>query len=243
MERRPLDGAEQPDRRPDRAADRRTRSRRAPRRQHEREPVQDHGRRGPAATGPQGARRGAVHLPHRRLHHGRGRRPDGAGAALVRPGRPPGRGRRRRGAAQPDPRRLPHRRDVRHGHDHRRGAGARRAGAVGPVPLDRRGARRPHRGRCGPGGGLHLQVPQRRPRLPRLPLGRAPAPGHCPAADHRLDGPRGAVRDGARLRRRRGHRQLRVGHPAGARPVGARGSARGVRRGQRARAEDAGRSS
>ena len=60
------------------------------------------------------------------------------------------------------------------------------------------------------------------------------APGRRPAADHRLDGPRGAVRDGARLRRRRGHRQLRLRHPAGARPVSARGSTRGVRRGQRA---------
>ena len=234
---------EQPGRRPDRAADRRTRSRRAPRRQHEREPVQDDGRRCSTATRSPRPRGGAVHLPHRRLHHGRGRGADGAGAALVRPGRPPGLGRRRRGAAQPHPRRLPHRRDVRHGHDHRRGAGARRPGAVGPVPLDRRGARRPHRSRCGPGGGLHLQVPQRRPRLPGLPLGRAPAPGHCPAADHRLDGPRGAVRDGARLRGRRGHRQLRVRHPAGARPVGAGGSARGVRVGERARPQDAAHSS
>ena len=97
---------------------------------------------------------------------------------------------------------------------------------------------RPHRGGRGPGSGLHLQVPQRRSRLPRVPLGRARAPGRRPAADHRLDGPRGTVRDGARLRRGRGHRQLRVRHPAGARALGAGGSARGVRVGERARAQD-----
>ena len=61
--------------------------------------------------------------------------------------------------------------------DHGRRARARCPGAVGPVPLRRRGAGRPDRRGRRPGGGVHLQVPQRRPRLPRVPLGGPGAPG------------------------------------------------------------------
>ena len=61
------------------------------------------------------------------------------------------------------------------------------------------------------------------------------APGHGPPTDHRVDGPPGAVRDGARLRARRRHRQLRVRHPAGAGPLDPRGRARVVRRRQHGR--------
>ena len=63
----------------------------------------------------------------------------------MRPGRPAGLGRRGRRAAEPDPRRLPHRRDVRHGRHHRGRPRARCPDAVGPVPLGRRRAGRPDR--------------------------------------------------------------------------------------------------
>ena len=150
----------------------------------------------------------------------------------MRPGGPARRGRRRRRAAHPDPRGLPHRRDVRPG---RRsppaptpparscsGTCATRPGAV-PVDLTAAGRR--------PRGGLHLQVPQRRPRLPRVHLGRTR--DTRPTCDQPITGwmgHAGAVRDGPRLRAGDGHRPLRVRHPAGARPVGARGRPRGVRR-------------
>ena len=61
------------------------------------------------------------------------------------------------------------------------------AGAVPVVPG--RGGRG-HRGR------LHLQVPQRRPRLPRLLLGAPAPPGRVGPADHRLVRARPAVRHG-----------------------------------------------
>ena len=113
---------------------------------------------------------------------------------------------------------------------------ARRAGAVGPVPLDRRRPGRPHRRRRRPRGRLHLQVPQRRPRLPRLPLGRArgtrPTPGSRSPAGW-------ATRSRSRWRATTtpptGIGSFGVGHPAGARALGARGRARGLRRGRRRR--------
>ena len=53
----------------------------------------------------------------------------------------------------------------------------RRAGALGPVPLRGRGARRPRRVGRRPRRRLHLQVPQRRPRLPGLRLRQRAPPG------------------------------------------------------------------
>ena len=55
------------------------------------------------------------------------------------------------------------------------------------------------------------------------------APGLGEAADHRLDRAPDAVRDGARLRARRGDRRLRLRHPAGAGPVGDRDPSSGSR--------------
>ena len=115
--------------------------------------------------------------------------------------------------------------------DHRRRPGARRAGAVGPVPLDRRGAGRPDRRGRRPRGGLHLQVPQRRARLPRVPLGRARST-RPPRASRSPGGwgtpPRSRWR--ATTSPPAGIGSFASGTPPGARPLGARGRARGLRR-------------
>ena len=69
-----VDGAQPADRGPDRTADRGLPRRRTPRRQHQRQPVQDHRGRGPAAAGPARAGGGADDVPDRRLHHRRASR-------------------------------------------------------------------------------------------------------------------------------------------------------------------------
>ncbi len=156
--------------------------------------------------GPARDRGGAVDVPHRRLRRA-GRRPADRGRApLVRPRRPAGLGRRRRRSPRAHARRLPHRGDVRPARHHRRRARTRRPRAVGPVPLRGRRTGGPDRGRRRPRRRLHVQVPQRRARLPRLHLDRAAAAGRRRPADHGLDGPCPPVRDGARLRAAARHR-------------------------------------
>ncbi len=57
----------------------------------------------------------------------------------------------------------------------------------------------PQRRRRGPGGRLRLQVPERRPRSPGLPVRRRTPPGGDQEPPHRLDGPRRTVRIRRRL--------------------------------------------
>ena len=161
-------------------------------------------------------RAGADDLPHRRLRRG-GRRPAARpGVALVRPGRPGRLPRRRRRAAGADPRRLPDRRDVRPARAHRRRARGGRAGALGPVPLGRRRPVGLQAADADIAVGLHLQVPQRRPRLPRLRLGAPPPPGRVSTSRSPAgSGTRGRSPWSATSRRSTGSR----GWPSGTPPV------------------------
>ena len=134
----------------------------------------------------------------------RAQRPRAAPGRPARAGRPPARTAALRGRS----------RHV----DYRSGAIADMAAltaaarGLGPLPLRRRGPRRPQRRRRRPRGRLHLQVPQRRPGRARLPLRRAGPPGAAALADPGLVRPARPVRDGARLRTRRRHR--RASRPA-----------------------------
>ena len=78
--------------------------------------------------------------------------------------------------------------------------------SAGAVPVDLRGARRRA------GGGLHVQVPQRRSRRTRLPVRRLRAAGPAALADLGLVRAARAVRDGARVRPGAGHPPLPRGH-------------------------------
>ena len=142
---------------------------------HRRRAVPDRrlpGRLGRTAAGPRG---GQDRRPVRGAGPGRGR-----GPGLVHGG-------------------LPHRAAVGHGRADRGGARGRRGGGVGPVPRGGRAAPAGRRGRGGPGRGLHLQVPVRRTRLPRVLLRGPAAPGDPGPAADRLARAFPAVRDGAGL--------------------------------------------
>ncbi len=172
------------------------------------QPVQAAGRRRAGATR---ARRAGLHgrrLPHRPLRRrrsGRGPRNDGARAArrhrrrarapgARRRARRPGRG--RRAVA----RRLPVRRTGRPRRGDPAGARRRRAGALGPLARGRRRRDRAGRHRGRSRGRLHLQVPQRRARLPGLPVRAARAPGAAALTDPGLVRQPGPVRHGSGLR-------------------------------------------
>ena len=83
-----------------------------------------------------------------------------------------------------------------------------------------------------PRGRLRLQVPQRRPGRPGVPLRRRAPPGRLRPAAGRVERPRRALRDGARLRAGAGHHPRAGRHPAPARDARPRGGARGLRRGR-----------
>ena len=106
-------------------------------------------------------------------------------------------------------RRLPDRRDARHGRADPRRARRRRARAVGPLAQRRGGARGPRRLRRRPRGRLRLQVPERRPGRAGLRFVAAPPPGRLRDAARRLDGPRRAVRLRTALHAGAGHRAPR----------------------------------
>ncbi len=210
--------------------------RRARRRLDQRDPVQDVRRREPAASRPPGGGAGAEHLPHRRVRRVRGRAAARPRAALVRPGRPRRLPRRGRRAARADPRRLPHRRDVRPpGPDPCRPR-RRRPRPVGPLPLGRRRSGRAARRRRRHRRRLHLQVPQRRPGLPRVLVGPPPPPGRLGPADHRVVRARPPLRHGPRLRAGRRDHPDGVRHASGARAVRPRRRPRRLRRGLARRA-------
>ena len=161
-------------------------------------------------------------------------------AARCGPRRGRGSNRRDRGGHAADGGRLPHRPPARHESLDRQGA--RRGGAddLGPRPFGRRLRGRPDRRRRRLRGGLHLQVPQRRPRCSGLHLCGAaamPRPPVLPlqagwatqrlspsmldyraAAWHRADARRNAPGDragGARCRPRRLGRCGPCGYPQG----------------------------
>ena len=92
-------------------------------------------------------------------------------------------------------------------------APGRRADALGSVPLGRRGARRARPLRRGPGGRLHLQVPQRGSGRARVPLRLGPAARGAAAADLGLVLPARPVRHGTQVRPGAGHRQVHDRHP------------------------------
>ncbi len=130
------------------------------------------------------------------------------------------------GARAAEPRRLPVRMDRERRDDHEHRARRRGTGAVGPEPLG--GLGRARAGRVGrrPGCGLHVQVPQRRTRLPRVRLRPARSAGRPVPTDPGLDGTARSVRDGPRLRARARGPGRRERHPA---DPGRRSAERGAR--------------
>ena len=98
------------------------------------------------------------------------------------------RGRDRAGdrAAAADARPLPDGRQARHGRDDRARPRRGRARAVGPVAQRGRGPAGARRLARRSGRGLRVQVPQRRPRRPRLSLRRAAPPGRAQHPPPRL---------------------------------------------------------
>src|SRR6201996_8686912 len=109
------------------------------------------------------------------------------------------RGRQVVGPAHTHQRRARDRAAVGHGRADRGGARRRGGGAVGPVPRHGRAADAGGRGRRGPGGGVHVQVPVRRAGVARVRLRGPAAPGRAGPAPHRLAWAFAAVRDGAGL--------------------------------------------
>ncbi len=238
---RALDGPARGARRRDRCAvpgrlDRPDRARRL----HDRAALQADARRRRAATGAHRDRARPRQLPHRpvrrrrrgprvraepavdrRGHHRRGH-PRAAGRG--------GGGADRAGRAQP--RRLPlglaRRRRRAHRDRPRRGC----AGALGPLALGRLGAGRPRRLGRRPGGGLHLQVPQRRSGGAGVRLRRRAAARRPGAADPGLDGRDRHLPDGSDLPPGRRHPPHPVRHPAGGGDAGAAGHARPRREGR-----------
>ena len=105
----------------------------------------------------------------------------------------------------------------------------RRAHPVGPLPLGRLGARRGRRVGLRPRRRLHLQVPERRPRLARVRLRRGAAPGRARPADPGLDGHRRRVRDGPGVPAGRRDAAVPVGHAADRRHARHAGHARADR--------------
>ena len=171
--------------------------------------LQADARRGGGPAGPDRDRARPRPVPDRPLRRRRRRRGDRADAALDRgrplrrrDRRPAGRGGRAADRARgAQPRRLPvglARRRAPSSPGSRTtparwcsGTSATPRASV-PVELDALGRR--------PRGRLHLQVPQRRPRLAGVPLRRGPAAGRADPADPGLDGRRGPVPDGAVVR-------------------------------------------
>ncbi len=97
---------------------------------------------------------------------------------------------------------------------------------LGSVPLRRLGAGRGRRVGLRPRRRLHVQVPQRRPRVAGVRLRRCAAPGHARAADPGMDGHRGRLRDGAGVPSGRGDAPVPLGHPADRRDARDAGHAR-----------------
>ena len=196
-----------------------------------------------AAARPAGSDRagaGPRPVPDRPVRRGRGGPRVRADAALDRrrhrrrgDGRPAG---RRGGSAdrarRAQPRRVPLGLAGRGRRAHRDRARRRRAGAVGPVPLGRRGPGRAGRVGRRPGGRLHLQVPQRRTRLAGVPVRRRAAARRADPADPGLDGRRGPVPDGPDLRARGRDPAVPVRHAADARDAGDPGHGGAARRGR-----------
>src|SRR5918996_1470332 len=97
---------------------------------------------------------------------------------------------------------------------------------MGPRPQRRR---RPGRAQCGrgrSGGGVRLQIPERRARRAGVPVRRRALARAGPAADHRLVRSRRAVRFRHRVPARARHRALSGRHAADPQPESARGRGR-----------------
>ncbi len=150
----------------------------------------------------------------------------------ARRGRTAVRAGRGRGPGLSEPRRVPQRRDRRPARHHRCGARRRRVDVVGPEPRCRLGAGRARCRGCGPGRRVHLQVPQRRPGRPGLPLRQQRSGGHAAPADTRLVLPTRPVRDGAGLRPASGCGSVSHRDPRRARPGRGRGGRPAARPGR-----------
>ena len=166
-------------------------------------------------------------LPHRRLH-GRGARGAGSGRRAARGRRRGSGGRhrrfRRRRPAQPRP--LQDGRAVGHGRSDRPRPRRRRPDRVGLEPCRRGHRGRSQRLRRGHGGGLRLQVPQRRAWRAGLPVRRRAAAWRADLAPDGLDGTRGGVRLRADLPPGAGRRAVHEWDAQRARPAGVRGRGR-----------------
>ena len=176
----------------------------------DRQPVQ--ARRGRARAQAGRARDGRRQLPDRPVRARRARRARG-----LRRGSDRRADRRRRRARVrrarrlgrlPLPRRVSLGGTRRRSRDHRRRTRRRRTRPAGREPLGRRGSDRARVGGSRPRRRLHVQVPERRPRLPRVPLRARRAAGGAALTDLGLVRPARAVRDGTRLRPGPGHRPL-----------------------------------